>query len=36
MDGMTFDFSTRKYDLEISPPLMNAAGSLGFVPESSG
>jgi dihydroorotate dehydrogenase len=33
---MTFDFSTRKYDLEISPPLMNAAGSLGFVPESSG
>jgi len=33
---MTFDFSMRKYDLEISPPLMNAAGSLGFVPESSG
>ena len=33
---MTFDFSTRKYDLAISPPLMNAAGSLGFVPESSG
>jgi dihydroorotate dehydrogenase (NAD+) catalytic subunit len=36
MDGMNFDFSMRKYDLEISPPLMNAAGSLGFVPESSG
>jgi dihydroorotate dehydrogenase (NAD+) catalytic subunit len=33
---MTFDFSMRKYDLEISPPLMNSAGSLGFVPESSG
>jgi dihydroorotate dehydrogenase (NAD+) catalytic subunit len=33
---MNFDFSMRKYDLEISPPLMNAAGSLGFVPESSG
>jgi dihydroorotate dehydrogenase (NAD+) catalytic subunit len=36
MDGMNFDFSMRKYDLEISPPLMNAAGSLGFVLESSG
>jgi dihydroorotate dehydrogenase (NAD+) catalytic subunit len=33
---MTFDFSMRKYDLEISPPLMNASGSMGFVPESSG
>ena len=36
MDGITLDFSTRKYDLDISPPLMNAAGSLGFVPESRG
>jgi dihydroorotate dehydrogenase (NAD+) catalytic subunit len=36
MDGMTIDFSRPKYDLSISPPLMNAAGSLGYFPEPSG
>jgi dihydroorotate dehydrogenase (NAD+) catalytic subunit len=36
MDDMPIDFSRPKYDLDISPPLMNAAGSLGFAPEPSG
>ena len=36
MDDLSIDFSRPKYDLEISPPLMNAAGSLGFAPEPSG
>ena len=36
MDDVTIDFSRPKYDLNISPPLMNAAGSLGFTPEPSG
>ncbi len=35
MEGMPIDFSSPKYDLDISPPLMNAAGSLGFAPEPS-
>ena len=35
MDDMPLDFSTPKYDLDISPPVMNAAGSLGFAPQSS-
>ncbi len=33
---MSYEFPMPKYDLDISPPLMNAAGSLGFVPETSG
>lgn len=36
MDDLTIDFSKPKYDLDISPPLMNAAGSLGFYPEPRG
>lgn len=36
MDDMTIDFSRPKYDLEISPPLMNAAGSLGYFPLPGG
>ncbi len=36
MNGMPYEFSMPKYDLDISPPLMNAAGSLGFVPEPNG
>lgn len=36
MDDMTIDFSRPKYDLDISPPLLNAAGSLGYAPEPSG
>jgi dihydroorotate dehydrogenase (NAD+) catalytic subunit len=36
MDDLTIDFSKPKYDLDISPPLMNAAGSLGFTPEPGG
>ncbi len=35
MDGMSIDFSMPKFDLGISPPLMNAAGSLGYTPEQS-
>jgi dihydroorotate dehydrogenase (NAD+) catalytic subunit len=35
MDGMSIDFSVPKYDLNISPPLMNASGSLGYIPEPS-
>jgi len=36
MNSMLNQFSMPKYDLDISPPLMNAAGSLGFAPEPSG
>ena len=36
MHDIPYESSMRKFDLEISPPLMNAAGSLGFVPEASG
>jgi dihydroorotate dehydrogenase len=36
VNDVPYDFSNLKYDLEISPPLMNAAGSLGFVPEAKG
>ena len=35
MDEMSLDFSQPKYDLLLSPPVMNAAGSLGFAPQSS-
>ena len=35
MDELPLDFSTPKYDLVISPPLMNAAGTLGYAPQSS-
>ena len=35
MDEMPLDFSRPKYDLEISPPVMNAAGTLGYAPQSS-
>ncbi len=35
MDEMPLDFSTPKYDLDISPPVMNAAGTLGYAPQSS-
>jgi dihydroorotate dehydrogenase (NAD+) catalytic subunit len=35
MDELPLDFSTPKYDLAISPPLMNAAGSLGYAPQTS-
>jgi len=35
MDDLLLDFSTTKYDLEISPPVMNAAGTLGYAPQSS-
>jgi dihydroorotate dehydrogenase (NAD+) catalytic subunit len=36
MDDVRIDFSHPKYDLNISPPLMNAAGILGFAPDPSG
>lgn len=36
MDELPLDFSIPKYDLEISPPVMNAAGTLGYAPQSSG
>jgi dihydroorotate dehydrogenase (NAD+) catalytic subunit len=36
MDELTIDFSRPKFDLNISPPQMNAAGSLGYYPESGG
>ena len=36
MNDLPYDLSSPKYDLEISPPLMNAAGSLGFAPEPKG
>lgn len=36
MKGMSYELPMQKYDLDISPPLMNAAGSLGFAPEPSG
>jgi dihydroorotate dehydrogenase len=35
MDELLLDFSIPKYDLEISPPVMNAAGTLGYAPQSS-
>lgn len=35
MDEMQLDFSKPKFDLELSPPLMNAAGTLGFAPQAS-
>ena len=35
MDELPLDFSIPKYDLEISPPVMNAAGTLGYAPHSS-
>jgi dihydroorotate dehydrogenase (NAD+) catalytic subunit len=34
MDEMQLDFSKPKFDLEISSPLMNAAGTLGFAPQA--
>jgi dihydroorotate dehydrogenase len=36
VNGVSYEFSMPKYDLDISPPLMNAAGSLGYTPEASG
>ena len=36
MNDLPYDLSSPKYDLEISPPLMNAAGTLGFAPEPKG
>lgn len=36
MNHLSYDFARPKFDLEIFPPLMNAAGSLGFVPETKG
>jgi dihydroorotate dehydrogenase (NAD+) catalytic subunit len=36
VNSLPYEFSMPKFDLEISPPLMNAAGSMGFVPETSG
>ena len=35
MDELPLDFSMPKYDLLLSPPVMNAAGTLGFAPQSS-
>jgi dihydroorotate dehydrogenase len=35
MDKLPLDFSTPKYDLVLSTPLMNAAGTLGFAPQAS-
>lgn len=35
MDELPLDFSTPKYDLELSPPVINAAGTLGYAPQSS-
>ena len=35
MDDLPIDFSQPKYDLLLSPPVMNAAGTLGFAPRSS-
>jgi len=35
MDELALDFSRPKFDLVISPPVMNAAGSLGYAPQSS-
>ncbi len=34
MDELQLDFSQPKFDLEIAPPLMNTAGSLGFAPHT--
>jgi dihydroorotate dehydrogenase (NAD+) catalytic subunit len=36
VDGLSYETSMPKYDLIISPPLMNAAGTLGFAPQSDG
>lgn len=36
MDELPFETSMPKYDLIISPPLMNTAGMLGFAPLSNG
>ena len=35
MDELPLDFSMPKYDLLLSLPVMNAAGTLGFAPQSS-
>lgn len=35
MENIDLFLSGQKYDLTISPPLMNAAGSLGFFPETT-
>lgn len=35
MDELPLDFSQPKYDLMLSSPLMNAAGTLGFAPHTS-
>ena len=35
MDELQLDFSRPKFDLVISPPVMNAAGILGYAPQSS-
>ncbi|MGB7093584.1 MAG: nitronate monooxygenase [Anaerolineales bacterium] len=35
MDQLPLDFSKPKYDLLLSPPVMNAAGILGFSPQPS-
>ena len=35
MDDLPLDFSQQKYDLLLSPPVMNAAGSLGYAPQSN-
>ncbi len=35
MDGIPYEFSRPKYELDISPPIMNAAGSLGFIPKKT-
>lgn len=35
MDELPLDFSQPKYDLLLSSPLMNAAGTLGFAPQAS-
>jgi dihydroorotate dehydrogenase len=35
MDEMQLDFSMPKFDLELTPRLMNAAGTLGFAPQAS-
>lgn len=34
MDEFLQDYATPKYDLDISPPVMNAAGTLGYAPHA--
>jgi dihydroorotate dehydrogenase len=34
MDEFLHEYATPKYDLEISPPVMNAAGTLGYAPHA--